>query len=78
VNLVDIGEAAFTQHAVHDARHRVQVVDNQHRIDVVDQGQFSPVRPCSRLASPHARQLNPARQPGDANLHDSSGYQDRP
>ena len=75
VNLIDIGEATFAQHAIHDARHRVQVVNNQHRIDVVDQGKFSPVRPCSRLASPHARQLNPTRQPGDGNLHDLDAYQ---
>src|SRR5581483_5967946 len=49
--LLDVGEAAFAQHTVHDTGHRVQVVNNQYRIDVVDQGQPSPFRPCLLLAS---------------------------
>jgi hypothetical protein len=40
--LLNIGEAALAQHAIHDARHRVQVVNDQHRIDIVDHDQPSP------------------------------------
>ncbi|HEX9070382.1 MAG TPA: hypothetical protein VF852_00370, partial [Pseudolabrys sp.] len=36
VKLFDIGKAAFAQHAVNNARHRVELVNNQHRIDILD------------------------------------------
>src|SRR5262245_37969375 len=77
MNLVHIRKAAFTEHTVHDARHRVQVVNDQHRIDVVDQGKAPP--------SGHARDWHAAtrincitRRPSILNLHDSFAYKDGP
>jgi hypothetical protein len=74
--LFDIGEAALAQHAVHDARHRVQVVNDQHRIDIVDQDHpLQAAPPVIASSSPPRAPTRAARRPGTCNLHDSFGDQ---
>jgi hypothetical protein len=54
--LLDIGEAALAQHAIHDACHRVQVINDQHRIDIVDQDcPLQAALPAIASSNPHTR-----------------------
>ena len=65
--LLDIGEAALAQHAVHDARHRVQVINDQHRIDIVDQDYpLQAALPVIASSNPHARRQE--RRAGPASV----------